>query len=124
MVDCPAAVGQVKLRGRRSECAVLDGMIAAVREGESRTLVVRGEAGVGKSALLDYLLERAADCRIVRAAGVESEMELAFASCISCARRCWIAWGGFPRRSVTRWRSRSGCVRGRRRIGSWSGWRC
>ena len=55
-------------------------MIAAVREGESRTLVVRGEAGVGKTALLDYLLERASGCRIVRAAGVESEMELAFAS--------------------------------------------
>jgi len=80
MADRPAAVAQVKLRGRRNECAVLDGMIAAVREGESRTLVVRGEAGVGKTALLDYLLERASDCRIVRAAGVESEMELAFAS--------------------------------------------
>ena len=80
MADRPAAVGQVKLRGRRSECAVLDGMLAAVREGESRTLVVRGEAGVGKTALLDYLLERASGCRIVRAAGVESEMELAFAS--------------------------------------------
>jgi DNA-binding CsgD family transcriptional regulator len=80
MADRPAAVGQVKLRGRRSECAVLDGMLAAVREGESRTLVVRGEAGVGKTALLAYLLERASGCRIVRAAGVESEMELAFAS--------------------------------------------
>jgi predicted ATPase len=73
MADGPAAVGQVKLRGRRSECAVLDGIIAAVREGESRTLVVRGEAGVGKTALLDYLLERASGCRIVRAAGLESE---------------------------------------------------
>ena len=80
MADRPAAVGQVKLRGRRSECAVLDGMLAAVREGESRTLVVRGEAGVGKTALLAYLLERASGCRIARAAGVESEMELAFAS--------------------------------------------
>jgi len=80
MADRPAAVGPVKLRGRRSECAVLDGMLAAVREGESRTLVVRGEAGVGKTALLAYLLERASGCRIARAAGVESEMELAFAS--------------------------------------------
>jgi ATP-dependent Clp protease ATP-binding subunit ClpA len=42
-------------------------------------LVVRGEAGVGKTALLEYLLERASKCRIARAAGVESEMELAFA---------------------------------------------
>jgi DNA-binding CsgD family transcriptional regulator len=80
MADRPAAVGPLKLRGRRSECAALDGMLAAVREGESRTLVVRGEAGVGKTALLAYLLERASGCRIARAVGVESEMELAFAS--------------------------------------------
>jgi predicted ATPase len=42
-----------RLRGRRAECAALDEMIAAVREGMSRTLVVRGEAGVGKTALLE-----------------------------------------------------------------------
>ena len=68
------------LRGRRSECALLDAMVAAVRGGESRTLVVRGEAGVGKSALLDYAVESASELRVVRAAGVESEMELAFAA--------------------------------------------
>jgi DNA-binding CsgD family transcriptional regulator len=50
-----------------------------VRAGHSRVLVVRGEAGVGKTALLDYLQERASGCRVVRAAGVESEMEIAFA---------------------------------------------
>jgi DNA-binding CsgD family transcriptional regulator len=70
----------VELRGRRVECAALDGMMEAVREGESRTLVVRGEAGVGKSALLNYAVESASDLRVVRAVGVESEMELAFAS--------------------------------------------
>src|SRR5580658_8135325 len=68
------------LCGRRRECAVLDGLIAAVRAGESRTLVVRGEPGVGKTALLDYLAGAASDLRVVRAAGVESEMELAFAA--------------------------------------------
>src|ERR1700685_763928 len=47
--------------------------------GGSRVLVVRGEPGVGKSALLDYLAGRAAGCRVARASGVESEMELAFA---------------------------------------------
>ena len=51
----------------------------SVRAAQSRVLVLRGEAGVGKTALLDYLLERASGCRIARAAGVESEMELTFA---------------------------------------------
>jgi DNA-binding CsgD family transcriptional regulator/tetratricopeptide (TPR) repeat protein len=67
------------LRGRRTECAVLDGMLAAVREGEGRALVVRGEAGVGKTALLEYVVEVAADLKVIRAAGVESEMALPFA---------------------------------------------
>ncbi len=64
---------------RRSECGVLDQLIDAVRAGGSRVLVVRGEPGVGKSALLDYLAGRASGCRVVRAVGVESEMELAYA---------------------------------------------
>jgi len=68
------------LRGRRSECAACDDLVAAVRRGESRVLVVRGEAGIGKSALLAYLVGAASDLTIVRAIGVESEMELAFAS--------------------------------------------
>jgi DNA-binding CsgD family transcriptional regulator len=58
---------------------MLDQLVGAVRAGGSRVLVVHGEPGVGKSALLDYLAGRAAGCRVVRAAGVESEMELAFA---------------------------------------------
>ena len=53
--------------------------MASVREGLSRALVLRGEPGVGKSALLEYLVRRASGCVIARAAGVESEMELAFA---------------------------------------------
>ncbi len=68
-----------RLLGRRSECAVLDELVASVRAGPSRALVLRGEAGVGKSALLEYLVRRASGCAIARAAGVESEMELAFA---------------------------------------------
>ena len=67
------------LSNRRGECAVLDQLVNAVRAGGSRVLVVRGEPGVGKSVLLDYLARGASDCRVVRAAGVESEMELAFA---------------------------------------------
>jgi NADP-dependent 3-hydroxy acid dehydrogenase YdfG len=69
-----------RLLGRAAECAVLDDMLAVVRAGESRVLVVRGEAGVGKTALLDYAADAAADLRFLRAVGVESEMELAFAA--------------------------------------------
>ena len=58
---------------------MLAGLVGAVRAGESRVLVVRGEPGVGKTALLDYVAGSAAGCRVVRAAGVQSEMELAFA---------------------------------------------
>ena len=74
-----AARSTVRLTGRRSESDVLDALVDAVRAGESRALVVRGEPGVGKSALLEYLAEHAPGCRVVRAAGVQSEMELAFA---------------------------------------------
>ena len=67
------------LRGRRAECGVLDGLLEGVRGGRGAVLVVRGEAGVGKTALLDYAVESAPDLRSVRAAGVEPEMGLAFA---------------------------------------------
>src|SRR5437764_4281522 len=67
------------LRSRRAEREVLDRELQRVRAGESSVLVVRGEEGVGKTTLLEYLAERASGCRIVRVAGVESEMELAFA---------------------------------------------
>ncbi len=67
------------LLGRRSECEVLDQVLADVRAHQSQVLVLRGEAGVGKTALMDYLARTSSGCRVVRVAGVESEMELAFA---------------------------------------------
>src|SRR4051794_7944983 len=67
------------LRGRRAECEALDGLVDSLRAGASGTLVLHGETGIGKSALLGYLIAHAAGCRIARAAGVESETELAFA---------------------------------------------
>jgi len=70
---------QLGLRGRRNECAVLDQLLASTRAGDSRALVLRGEPGIGKTALLDYVLGRASGCRTARAVGVEAEMELAFA---------------------------------------------
>jgi DNA-binding CsgD family transcriptional regulator len=69
----------VRLTDRVSERGVLDRFVAGVRAGEGRALVVRGEPGVGKTALLDYLAGRAAGCLVARAVGVQSEMELAFA---------------------------------------------
>lgn len=68
-----------RLWGRQVECQALERLIASARSGTSGALVVRGEAGAGKTALLDYLLGHAAGCRIAQAGGVESEMELAFA---------------------------------------------
>ena len=68
------------LRGRSSECALLDDLVSAVRRGESRSLVLRGEAGIGKTALLEYLIASASDLTVIRAVGVESDMELAYAS--------------------------------------------
>src|SRR5262245_55875452 len=67
-----------RLLGRHSECAALDQLVAAVRAGSSRALVLRGEPGIGKTALLEYLRGRASGCGVARATGVESEMELAF----------------------------------------------
>jgi DNA-binding CsgD family transcriptional regulator len=67
------------LWGRRSECEALDRLLEAVRAGEGRVLVLRGEPGVGKTALLQYVVGQASGCRVARAVGVQSEMELAFA---------------------------------------------
>ena len=67
------------LINRRTERGLLDQFVDAVRAGESRVLVVRGDPGVGKTALLNYLAGNASGCRVVRVAGVQSEMELAFA---------------------------------------------
>jgi DNA-binding CsgD family transcriptional regulator len=67
------------LRGRAREQEALDRLLASVRSGHSEVLVVRGEAGMGKTALLAYLIERASGCLVLHATGVQAEMELAFA---------------------------------------------
>jgi hypothetical protein len=68
-----------RLYGRRIERDTLDGLVRAARAGQSGVLVVHGEPGIGKSALLDYVVESATGCRVLRVEGVEAEMELAFA---------------------------------------------
>jgi DNA-binding CsgD family transcriptional regulator len=67
------------LRGRIHECSAVDRLLDGLRSGQSGALVLRGDAGVGKSALLEYASTRAAGIRVARAGGVESEMEFAFA---------------------------------------------
>jgi DNA-binding CsgD family transcriptional regulator len=78
-VQVPTDPGGPKLRGREVECSRLDELLIALRSGQSGALVVHGEAGCGKSALLDYVAERSDGCRLDRAVGVQSEMELPFA---------------------------------------------
>ncbi|MFI9162563.1 AAA family ATPase [Kitasatospora aureofaciens] len=69
-----------QLLGRARELAVLDRLLREVRDGRSRVLVLRGEAGVGKSALLDHLAGEAGKSQVVRAAGVEAEAEFAYSA--------------------------------------------
>ncbi|HYZ28345.1 MAG TPA: AAA family ATPase [Thermoleophilaceae bacterium] len=75
----PGRRNQSPLRGRSREQEVLNRLCADVRSGRSRVLVVRGEAGIGKTALLEYLVERSAGCAVARAIGVHAEMEVPFA---------------------------------------------
>ena len=75
----PLPGGTPALQGRRTESALLESIVAAIRQGDSRTLLLLGDPGIGKTALLELLIEAASDLRIARAGGVECEMELAFA---------------------------------------------
>jgi len=80
MAGAGSAAEVPMLGGRRDERAVMDGLLDDARTGRSGVLVLRGEAGIGKTALLEYASESASDFRLFRAVGVESEMELAFAA--------------------------------------------
>jgi predicted ATP-dependent serine protease len=71
------------LWGRRQQFISLDGLLADVRTGRSRVLVIRGEAGIGKTALLGYAAETAQDFQVARAEGVESPAATRW-PCSSC----------------------------------------
>ena len=70
---------RARLRGRRREQEQLGQLVTGIRSGRSGALVVRGEAGIGKTALLEYLIEQASGCMVARATGVQADMELPFA---------------------------------------------
>ena len=74
------------LFGRTRECAQIDALLAGAREGRSGALVVRGDAGMGKTALLRYATERASAMRVLQVTGVEAESDLAFAGLHALAR--------------------------------------
>lgn len=78
-MDLPRLWRTAELTGRHAERSALDELIRAVHGGESRVLVAYGPPGVGKTALLEHLTGRSEGCRVARATGVESEMELPFA---------------------------------------------
>src|ERR1700736_93059 len=68
-----------RLRGRSHEGERLGRLLTGIRSGRSGVLVVRGEAGIGKTALLEYLIEQSSGCMVARATGVQADMELPFA---------------------------------------------
>jgi DNA-binding CsgD family transcriptional regulator len=75
----PEAQSRARLRGRSRERERLGHLLSCIRSGRSGVLVLRGEAGIGKTALLEHLVERASGCLVTRAAGVQADMELPFA---------------------------------------------
>src|ERR1700756_4367664 len=80
MVSTRANPPGVRLHGRRGECDALDRLIDGARAGQSGVLVLSGDAGVGKTALLEYAIESASGINVLRATGAQSEMELVFAA--------------------------------------------
>jgi AAA ATPase domain len=100
--------GVPALRGRRNECAALDRLREGARSGRSDVLVVRGKAGIGKTALLDYAIGSASDMLVVRVTGVESEMELAFAALHQLWAPLLDRLGRLPGPQRTLWKLRSG----------------
>ena len=73
------AFASARLTGRDAECTQLGDLVDTARGGLGQVLVLRGEPGIGKTALLGYLVEQASGFRVVGTVGVESDMELAFA---------------------------------------------
>ncbi len=78
----------IRVRGRTSECALLDDMVDAVRGGESRTLLIHGEAGIGKTALLNYVVDSAGDMGCVRPRASNQRWNCRLRPCTSCVRHC------------------------------------
>ena len=112
------------LQGRRVERDALVRLLEAVRGGHSRVLVVSGEAGVGKTALLQSAIASASGFRVARTVGVESEMELAFAALQQLCAPMLDRLDRLPAPQQDALGVAFGLRAGSARIGSWWGWRC
>ena len=112
-----------RLRGRSSECEVLERLISGARSGQSQVLVLRGEAGIGKTALLEYVSERASGFRVVAGGGcaVRDGARFRGSSAVlrAAARTVAIACPEPQRDALT---TAFGLSAGPRRTGSWLGW--
>ena len=109
---------------RHHESGVLIGLLDDVRGGRGGVVVIRGEAGIGKTVLLDYTAWTASDLRLVRVAGVESEMELAFAALHQFCAPMLDQLARLPSHSAMPWEPHWACAPDRHRINSSSAWRC
>jgi AAA ATPase-like protein len=99
-----SGTSRLRLLGRSTECATIDELVADARGGRSRVAVLRGEAGAGKSALLDYLSHRVVGGTLRLPWASSPRWSLPTAACTSSARRCWISSSGYRARSATRFR--------------------
>ena len=86
----------MKLLGRRAECEFLDAALADALDGRSRVVVLRGEAGAGKSAVLDFVVERSDGFPVATASGSNRRWSSPTVGCTSSVRRCWIIFSKLP----------------------------
>ena len=112
------------LVGREAECARLHALLDGARAGRSGVVLLRGEAGAGKTALLDAVVAGAGDLLVLRAQGVESESELSYAALYQLLRPVAGDLDGLAARRPTRCGRRSGCGRAGRTSGSCCRSRC
>ena len=117
--------GGLVLLGRAEVCAVVDGVLGQARAGASGVLLVAGEPGVGKSALLEYAAQsaRRRGFRWRGRRGWSRRWSSPSPACSSCARRCWAAWGA-ARSAAAAIETAFGSAPGCRRIHSSSAWGC
>ena len=102
------------LIGRHLEREQLDVVVESVRGGTSQALVLRGGAGIGKTTLLDHLIEAAADLQVIHLVGIESEMDLAYAALHRLLGHHIDAEASLPVPQAPRCDRRSGSKTGRR----------